>query len=192
MTFSIAAFCRRSGAFGCAMATSSMAAGARVLFLDPASGLVLTQARTDPRLGSFGLARLAAGRSAAQALDDIVASTPHAAWRQLAVIDRAGGVAEFTGSEVMAPKGARVGDGAVAIGNAVAGPAVIDAILQGYESARDRPLADRLIAALEAGLAAGGEGIPLGSAGMKVALPGVPFVPIDLRVDCSETPIADL
>src|SRR5260221_2540449 len=127
MTFSIAAFCRRSGAFGCAMATSSMAAGARVLFVDPASGLVLTQARTDPRLGSFGLARLTAGRSAAQALDDVVASTPHAAWRQLAIVDRAGGVAEFTGDEVMAPKGGRIGDKAVAVGHAVAGPDLVDA-----------------------------------------------------------------
>ena len=192
MTFSIAALCPRSGALGCAMATSSMAAGARVLFLEPELGLVLTQARTDPRLGAFGLARLAAGRNAEEALADIVASTPHASWRQLAVIDRHGAVAVHTGADVMAPKGARIGKSAVAIGNAVASERVLDAILAGFAASPEAPLTDRLIEALEAGLVAGGEGIPLGSAGLKVARPGIGYVPIDLRADCSETPIADV
>jgi uncharacterized Ntn-hydrolase superfamily protein len=192
MTFSIAGICRRTGALGCAMATSSMAAGARVLFLAPDVGLVLTQARTDPRLGTLGLDRLAAGRVAADAMSDIVAATPHAPWRQLAVVDRNGGVAAFTGSEVMAPKGARIADGAVALGNAVADDAVIDAILAGFEASPDAPLADRLLSAIERGSREGGEGIPLQSAAIKVTRPGIPYVPIDLRVDCSATPIADL
>jgi uncharacterized Ntn-hydrolase superfamily protein len=192
MTFSIAAFCPETGTLGGAMATSSMAAGARVLFLDPQAGLVLTQARTDPRLGAVGLDRLAAGRSADETLADIVASTPHASWRQLAVIDRGGRVAAHTGADVMAPKGARLGKGAVAIGNAVASERVLDAILDGFAASPDAPLTDRLIAALEAGLNAGGEGIPLRSAGLKVTRPSLDYVPIDLRADCSETPIADL
>src|SRR5712692_2944526 len=109
MTFSIAGRCRRTGEFGCALATSSMAAGARVPFVDPAAGVVLSQARSDPGLGALGLQRLAAGRSAEDAMSDIIASTSHATWRQLAVLDRAGRVAVFTGADVAAPKGARIG-----------------------------------------------------------------------------------
>jgi uncharacterized Ntn-hydrolase superfamily protein len=192
MTFSIAGLCPRTGEFGCAIATSSMAAGARVPFVGPGLGVVLTQARTDPVLGALGLRRLEAGRDAAETLSDIIASTPHSAWRQLAVLDRDGRVADFTGAEVMAPKGSRIGRGAIAIGNAVANDVVVDAILAGFEASPESTLSDRLIAALEKGLAAGGEAYPLRSAALKVAQPGIPFTPIDLRVDCAETPIAAL
>ena len=192
MTFSILGRCRRSGAFGCALATSSMAVGARCHFVAPGVGAVLSQARSDPTLGALGLARLAAGRSATQTLADMIAATPHAAWRQLAVLDAAGRLAEFTGEKVAPPKGAAVGKDAVAIGNAVANDGVVAAILAGFEARRDAPLADRLIAGLEAGLDAGGELEPLRSAALRIALPGVPFTPIDLRVDLSETPIAEL
>ncbi|MBV9522366.1 MAG: DUF1028 domain-containing protein [Alphaproteobacteria bacterium] len=193
MTFSIAALCPRTGAFGCAIATSSMAAGARVPFVAPGFGVVLTQARTDPALGALGLRRLEAGRSAAEALSDLLAAAArHAAWRQLAILDRSGDIAHFTGAAVMDPKGARQGQGAIAIGNAVAEAQVIDAILAGFEAAAEEGLPDRLIAALKGGLAAGGEAYPLRSAALKVARPGVPFVPIDLRIDFAETPIAAL
>jgi uncharacterized Ntn-hydrolase superfamily protein len=192
VTFSILGRCPRSGAFGCALATSSMAVGARCHFVAPGIGAVLSQARSDPTLGALGLARLAAGRSAAEALADIVASTPHAAWRQLAVLDAAGRIAEFTGAKVAPPKGAAIGKDAVAIGNAVANDRVVAAILAGYEARPDSSLADRLIGALEAGLEAGGEQEPLRSAALRIALPGVKFTPIDLRVDLSETPIAEL
>jgi uncharacterized Ntn-hydrolase superfamily protein len=192
VTFSILGRCRRSGAFGCALATSSMAVGARCHFVAPGVGAVLSQARSDPTLGALGLARLAAGRSATQTLADMIAATPHAAWRQLAVLDAAGRLAEFTGEKVAPPKGAAFGKDAVAIGNAVANDSVVAAILAGFEARPDAPLADRLIAGLEAGLDAGGELEPLRSAALRVALPGAPFTPIDLRVDLSETPIAEL
>jgi uncharacterized Ntn-hydrolase superfamily protein len=192
VTFSIAGICRRTGESGCALTTSSMAAGGRCPFVAPDVGVVLTQARTDPTLGALGLLRLAAGRSAAETIADLVASSPNSAWRQLAVIDRNGGIAEFTGAAAMAPKGGRIGRDGVAIGNAVANDRVIDAILKGFEANPERPLADRLIMALEYGLAAGGEAYPLRSAALEVARPGLPFVPIDLRVDFSETPIEDL
>jgi uncharacterized Ntn-hydrolase superfamily protein len=192
VTFSILARCARTGEFGCAVATSSMAVGGRCHFVAPGIGAVLSQARSDPVLGAFGLARLAAGSSAAEALSDMVASTPHAAWRQLAVLDRDGRIADHTGAKVMAPKGSAVAAGAIALGNAVANDAVVDAILAGFAAAPQTPLAERLIAALESGLAAGGELAPLRSAALRIAQPGVPFTPIDLRVDLSATPIAEL
>jgi uncharacterized Ntn-hydrolase superfamily protein len=192
VTFSIIARCARSGEFGCALATSSMAVGARCHFVAPGIGAVLSQARSDPTLGALGLARLAAGRSAAETLADMIAETPHAAWRQLAVLDAAGRVADFTGDKVMAPKGSAVGEGAVALGNAVANDRVVGAILAGFAARPGAPLADRLLMALESGLDAGGELAPLRSAALRVARPGVPFTPIDLRVDLSSAPIAEL
>ncbi len=192
MTFSIAAYCRRTREFGCATATSSMAAGNRVPFVTSAAGVVLTQARTDPRLGLLGLQRLEAGRSAEQALSDVIASTPHAAWRQVGVVDRDGRVAEFTGSECAPAKGGRVGDGALVIGNGLANDEVLSAMLRGFAAAIDKPLTDRLLNALDHGLAAGGEPDPLRSAAVKVAQPGVPVPFIDLRVDFSDAPIAEL
>ena len=192
MTFSIAAFCRRTREFGCATATSSMAAGNRVPFVAPGAGVVLTQARTDPRLGLIGLKRLEAGRSAEETLADMIASTPHTAWRQLAVVDRDGGVAEFTGADCAPKKGARVGDGAVAIGNGLANEGVVGAMLRGFEAVPEQPLADRLLIALQHGLDAGGEPDPIRSAAIKVAQPGVPVPFIDLRVDLSDAPIAEL
>ena len=192
MTFSIAALCPRTGEYGCALATSSMAAGGRAAFVAPGIGVVLSQARSDPRLGNLGVRRLEAGRSAEETLSDMVASTPHSAWRQLAVVDLKGRVAAFTGSECTQAKGERLGRGAVAVGNGLANDRVVGAVLEGFEAAEGKPLTDRLLAGLKRGLAAGGEAFPLRSASVKVALPEVPFAPIDLRVDFSETPIADL
>lgn len=192
MTFSIAGFCQRTGEFGCALATSSMAVGGRAAFVAPDVGVILSQARSDPRLGILGLKRLEAGRSAWETLSDMIASTPHSAWRQLGVVDLEGHVAEFTGAHCVPAKGAWVGRGALAIGNGLANDAVVGAMLKGFEAVPDKPLTDRLLMALERGLDAGGESDPLRSAAIKVARPRVPFPPIDLRVDCSESPITDL
>lgn len=192
MTFSIAALCPRTGEFGCALTTSSMAAGGRAPFVAPGLGVVLSQARSDPRLGILGLKRLEAGRSAPETLADMLASTPHSAWRQLGVVDREGRVAEFTGAQCTSANGARVGQGALAIGNGLANELVVGAMLKGFEAAPGKPLTERLLMALEQGLDAGGEAYPLRSAAVKVAQPGIPFAAIDLRVDYSEAPIRDL
>ena len=157
MTFSIAGLCPRTGAYGCAMATSSMAAGARAVFVAPGAGVVLSQARSDPRLGEIGLARLRAGDDARAAIAAMVAASPHAAWRQLAVLDLRGGKAANTGEHCTEAKGERFGDGVIAVGNGLANESVVGAMIEGYAMAADRSLPDRLIAGLEAGLAAGGE-----------------------------------
>ncbi|HTZ78910.1 MAG TPA: DUF1028 domain-containing protein [Stellaceae bacterium] len=192
MTFSIAGLCPRSGEFGCALATSSMAAGGRAPFVVPGFGVVLSQARSDPRLGLLGGRCLAAGRTASETLTQMLESTPHAAWRQLAVLDLAGRAEEYTGEKCVPAKGARIDRGVVVVGNGLANDAVIDAMLAGFQRQPEHPLADRLMSALRQGLDAGGEPYPLRSAALEVARPGLPFAPIDLRVDCSETPIEDL
>lgn len=192
MTFSIAALCPRSGEYGCALTTSSMAAGGRAAFVVPGVGVVLSQARSDPRLGMVGLKCLERGGSAEETLVEMASSSPNVGWRQLAVVDLNGGVAAHTGGETTQSRGQLSGRGVIALGNGLANERVVPAILAGYEAASSLPLTDRLIAALESGLAAGGEAFPLRSASVKVAQPGVPYPFIDLRVDFNETPIAEL
>ena len=80
----------------------------------------------------------------------------------------------------------------VALGNGLANDRVVEAMLEAFQVAASRSLAERLIIGLEAGPAAGGEAYPLRSAALKLARPGVPLLPIDLRVDYSETPITEL
>jgi len=192
MTFSIAGLCPRTGEMGCALATSSMAAGARAQFISPGAGVVLSQARSDPRLGVLGIARLQQGEDARKTLDAMITASPHSAWRQLAVIDWTGQAVAFTGSECSSAKNEITAPNVVALGNGLANDRVVEAMLQGFQAAADRSLAERLIIGLEAGLAAGGEAYPLRSTALKLARPDVPLLPIDLRVDYSETPIAEL
>lgn len=192
MTFSIAGRCARSRQFGVALATSSIGAGGRCPHLRPGVGAVLTQARTDPRLGPIGLDLLASGCDAQQAVDGIVAATPHANWRQLAALTAAGDVAYWTGGDVGQPADGMALDGAVVIGNWVKSEAVIAAIAAGFETDPLSTLADRLIQGLEDGEAAGGELDPLQSAAVMVCDPLYRFPVVDLRVDLSANPIADL
>ena len=84
MTFALAARCPRTGMLGAAVTTSSLAVGSRCVFARAGIGAILTQHRTDPRLGPLGLEYLAQGKSAQQTIDALVASTPHHGWRQLA------------------------------------------------------------------------------------------------------------
>jgi uncharacterized Ntn-hydrolase superfamily protein len=192
MTFSVAGLCPRTGEIGLALTTSSMAAGARAMFLAPGHGAVFAQARSDPALGALGRARLEAGRSADGTLADLLAATPYAAWRQLGVLDAKGGAAHHTGEHCVTAKGALTAPGALALGNGLANDEVVPAILRGFGANPDLPLVERLIAALDAGLDAGGEPYPLRSAAVQVSRPGIPFPVIDLRVDLADRPLADL
>jgi uncharacterized Ntn-hydrolase superfamily protein len=192
MTFSLAGLCHRTGEMGCALATSSMAAGARAQFISEDAGVVLSQARSDPRLGVIGLARLREGSDARRALEAMIGASPHAAWRQLAVLDRHGLAVAFTGTECTVAKHQLTAPGAVAVGNGLANDRVVEAMLSAFQTHTELSIAERLIVGLEAGLEAGGEAYKLRSAALKVARPGIPLLPIDLRVDCSESPIAEL
>lgn len=191
MTFSIAGVCPRTGAIGQALTTSSMAAGARAMFIAPGKGAIFAQARSDPRLGAIGIAALSAGKSAAETLGAMLAAAaPHEGWRQLAVLDASGTAAHATGVRTNPCKGAAIGSGAIAIGNGLATDEVVPATLRAFEATLDLPLAERLIAALEAGLAAGGEPWPLRSAALRIARPDIPFPTVDLRVDLDDAPLA--
>lgn len=191
MTFSIAIRCARTGAFGVAGTTSSIAVGARCLFVDGAAGVVITQHRTDPRLGPLGLAALRAGHTAPEVLARLTASTPHAGWRELAVLDGAGRTAVHQGRHQEPIFAAAEAPGIVALGNILRNEGVPAAMVAAAENMAERPLAERLIAALRAGLRAGGEIFALKSAALQVAR-HAGFSDTDLRVDLSDDPLGDL
>jgi uncharacterized Ntn-hydrolase superfamily protein len=191
MTFSIAGLCPRTGEIGLALTTSSMAVGARTLRLVPGRGAVFAQARSDPRLAARAASSLEAGLGAQAALDGLL-DTADIGWRQLAVLDATGATAHFTGEGCMASKGAVGVAGAVALGNGLANDGVVPAILAGFFADPDAPLAERLLAALDGGLVAGGEPYPLRSAALEIGRPGIPFAVVDLRVDLHNAPLAAL
>lgn len=191
MTFSLIGRCARTGQFGAAATTSSLAVGARVQAVAPTVGAVLTQHRTDPRLGPRGLALLRSGCTAEETVAALVASTPDHKWRQLAAIDAAGRTAHFHGARVKPESGAAHGKDVVAIGNILSSAAVPDAMAEAFAADSDLPLAERLLRGLEAGEAAGGEHGDVRSASLLV-FGKHDFALVDLRVDGHVTPIPAL
>ena len=191
MTFALAARCPRTGMIGAAVTTSSLAVGSRCVFARAGIGAVLTQHRTDPRLGPLGLDYLAQDKSAQATIDALVASTPHHGWRQLAIVDNAGRTAHFSGDLITSIHGGATGDGGVAVGNLLKVKEIPAAMLHDFERRPERPLAERLVGALVAGLAAGGENEPVRSAALLV-VHEQSFPYVDLRVDDDAAPIERL
>lgn len=190
-TFTIAARDPDTGDFGICMATRSLAVGRLCPYLTPNLGAVVTQATTDPRLGPLGIKLLELGYSAPKVLQELVASDPGIAYRQLAVIDMDGHVAAYTGTSNHPWAGHHVGDQYVAMGNVLVGEQTVKAMVAAYESSAGETLAERLLRAIEAGRDAGGQHGGQRSAALLVSGP-LPFPEIDLRVDLHREPVAEL
>jgi uncharacterized Ntn-hydrolase superfamily protein len=189
VTFSVLAT-DGTGAVGMAVTSSSPAVAARCIHLRAGVGGASSQNITDPRLGSELLDALASGLDAKQAMGRVVEGRELIDYRQLTVLRLDGDGAVFTGAGALGVHHDRVEPGVVAAGNLLASAQVIDAVVDGFGAATGE-LEQRLLAALEAGLAAGGEAGPVRSAGLSVVRE-VPWRVTDLRVDWSEQPIADL
>ncbi len=192
MTFSITARCPNTGMVGIAVSSSSMAVAARCAFVRAGAGAVATQNITDPRLGPRGLDLMQEGRTAAEALGQMLGEHAFADYRQLVLVDRTGGIAHHSGGNTLGTHAVVVGAGAVAAGNLLADPTVPVAMIEAYAAAPEAPFAERLVQALEGALAAGGEAGAVHSAGLVVAdTEAWPLV--DLRVDWADDgPIAAL
>jgi len=191
MTFSLVGRCARTGMLGVVVTTSSISVGSRCPYARAGVGAALTQHRTDPRLGPLALDLLARGFAAEEAMQAIVAATPHRDWRQLAIIDAMGRTATYSGANVRGEKGEARGRDCAAIANIVRSPDIPVAMVAAFEKDPGAPLARRLIEALAAGEAAGGELRPVTSAALVVAdRESFPYV--DLRVDDHPQPIAEL
>lgn len=191
MTFSLVGMCTRTGMFGAAVTTSSMGVGCRCPFARAGAGAVLTQHRTDPRLGPRGLDLLAEGKSALEVVEHLVADNPTIGWRQLAVIDARGRTAHHHGARITSIHADAHGDGCVAIGNIIRNTEVPGAMVAAFEADGQAPLAERLLRGIEAGLAAGGEFRQVKSAALLVVHEhSFPFV--DLRIELDDRPLDKL
>lgn len=190
MTFSIAARCRQTGMFGLAVCSSSPAVAARCIFARAGVGAAATQNITDPSLGPQCLDLMELGASAAQALAILEASVPDIAYRQLTAVDAAGGSAAVSGAHVLGTHAESVVEDAACAGNLLADGGVPRAMSRAF-GATDGELGDRLVAALKAGLAAGGEAGPVHSAGLLL-VDRVSWPVADLRVDWDDDPVGRL
>lgn len=190
MTYSIAARCAKTGAFGIAITSSSICVASRCAWVSPL-GTVATQNVTDPALGPAGLALLRQGLGAGAALQLLLAGTPDPAWRQVGVIDRYGQIALHSEAQALPVAAVAKGEACFALGNLLGAADVPAKMVAAYRDAAAEPLAERLLRALEAGLAAGGEIDDEHAAGLHVA-EGFDWPVVDLRVDWHDTPIAEL
>lgn len=190
MTFSLICRCAKTGQFGMVISSSSPAVAARCAHVRAGVGAVASQNITDPALGPLLLDRMATGEAAGLALSAIVTDRAFIDYRQLLVIDATGQTAIHSGRQVLGVWGQAQGQDCAAGGNLLANDTVPAAMVAGFAAATGH-LGDRLMAALLAGLAAGGEAGPVHSAGIKIA-DRLDWPLVDLRIDWSDSPIADL
>lgn len=189
MTFSIAGT-DGCGRFGVAVSSSSPAVAARCIHLRDGVGAVSAQNITDPRLGDLLLNALADGASAQEAVDRVAGADPTAEYRQLVALDARGRTAVYSGSGTLGTYAAAAGARCVSAGNMLAHERVPAAVCAAFDAA-DGELEARLVVALRAGLAAGGEVGDVRSAGVAV-VSGHGWWVTDLRVDWHDDPIGEL
>jgi uncharacterized Ntn-hydrolase superfamily protein len=191
MTFSIIARDPESGLFGVAVSTAVPCTGAMVPHVKAGVGAIATQSYTNVRLGIDGLRLLEQGRSPEEALTSLLAEDAQAALRQCAGIDAQGRVFAYSGDQCVDWYGHRPGANYSVQGNMLVGKKTIEAMAAAFEAAQGH-LSSRLLKALEAGQAAGGDKRGRESAALLVAPFGDEPGKIDIRVDLHEDPVAEL
>lgn len=190
MTFSIVARDARTGSIGVATATAGVAVGALVPYAQAGVGAVATQAMTNPYLGIDGVTHLAT-MSAEDALAAALDTDPEPQRRQVVMLDRQGNTAGWTGSACQSYAGHLLGQDVAVAGNILTGEAVLDAMMNAFAAAPDLPLGVRLLHALTAGAAVGGDARGVGSAALKV-VEREAYPSIDIRIDRSDRTMRDL
>jgi uncharacterized Ntn-hydrolase superfamily protein len=191
VTWSIIARDRATGKLGIAVATRFFAVGALVPHLQWGVGAVATQALINPFYGVNGLKLLRDGKSAAEAVATLVAGDDGRDHRQLHVMDAHGRVATHTGTACIDWCGHRAGGDCSLAGNMLAGAGVLEATEEAYVANAAVPFARRLIAAMRAGEAAGGD--KRGKQSAALVIQGEEDWPdLDLRVDDHAEPLAEL
>lgn len=184
MTFSLVARCAETGMFGLAIASSSPAVAARCAHARATVGAVASQNVTDPALGPMVLDLMEQGRSAPEAVALLRDRAQFIEYRQVLAIDTEGRTAIHSGSKALGIWTQAQGRDVAAGGNLLANATVPEAMVAHFERSTGH-LGDRLLGALKAGLAAGGEAGPVHSAGMKL-VDTVSWPVADLRCDWSE------
>lgn len=191
MTYSITARCAETGHYGVAVASRFFAVGALVPHLRGGKCAVATQAFVSPIWGMEAAERLAGGEAGQDVLADLVARDGGQAIRQIHAIDAQGLPAAHTGADCVDWCGHVAADGVSVAGNMLAGPAVVVDTLAAYQTHLHLPLAERLMTAMEAGAAAGGDKRGTQSAALVIhRTEDYPW--LDLRADDHPDPLAEL
>jgi len=198
VTFSIVAFDPGSASWGVAVASKFLAVGAAVPWGRAGVGAVATQAMANLSYGPDGLDLLAEGMPAAAVVERLTTADGGRDHRQLGVVDAEGGAATFTGAQCLDWAGGMAGDGFAVQGNILVGPQVVEAVAAVWgRSPAGSPLAGRLVEALAAGDATGGDRRGRQGAALRVwkagaAYGGVLDMAVDLRVDDHHAPVGEL
>lgn len=190
MTWSIVAR-DSSGAFGIAIASRFFAVGALCPHGRSGVGAVSTQALVNPLYGARALALLAGGQPPDEVVRRLAAADEGRDHRQVHVIDSAGRTAAYTGAQCIEWCGHTSGPGYSVAGNMLVGAAVLEASARAYAAAAGLPFAERLLAALDAGDAAGGDKRGRQSAALAIHTTEE-YPALDLRVDDHEQPFVEL
>jgi uncharacterized Ntn-hydrolase superfamily protein len=195
VTYSIVAWDAENGDLGVAVQSKFLATGAVVPHASAGVGAIATQALANTSYGWRGLRLLARGATPSSALAELVARDPLSERRQAAIVDAAGEVASHTGRGCMPWAGGVQGHGFACIGNVLVSEATVEAMAHAMEL--NAPLPERLVAALDAGQAAGGDSRGQQSAALLVVRTGGGYGGlsdrmIDLRVDDHRAPISEL
>jgi len=193
-TYSIVAYDPDAGAVGVAVQSHWFSVGALVTWAEPGVGAVATQANVDVSFGPRALELLRGGASATDAIAQLTADAEHARTRQVAVIDARGRAAAHTGDGCMAYAGHTIGAGHACQANIMDSESVWDAMSQAFAASAGQSLTRRLLAALDAGEAAGGDVRGRQSAAILVVpAQGEPWERIvDLRVEDHPEPLQEL
>ena len=196
-TYSIVAIDQETGEMGVAVQSHWFSVGQLVVWGEAGVGVVATQSFVDPNYGPEGLRRMAEGQSPEDALQAMLAADEGAAVRQVAFLNAEGQVAAHTGSSCIAAAGHQIGEDYSVQANLMTDDAVWPAMAEAFEQNKELPLAERLIATLEAAQAAGGDIRGKQSAAILIVAPqssGKVWEDrlIDLRVEDHPTPVAEL
>lgn len=197
-TYSVTGVDLERGEWGVAIASRFLAVGALSRFAETGVGVVVIQANLSVDNGQRAMSMLREGVAATDVVERVLEGDFNRRRRQMAVIDHAGAITCFTGEDCNHWAGGKVGNGCVALGNTLAGPHVCAAMVQAFEGSPGS-LAQRLVAALSAGEAAGGDKRGKQSAALLVVRPGADRPlnvfsnrTVDLRVDDHQTPCREL
>ena len=191
MTWSIVAKDPASRAFGIAVASKFFAVGAMCPYMRSGAGAVSSQSLVNPYLGVWGIRLLESAVPAPAAIDALVAADPGHATRQLHAVDRQGRTGVYTGSDCVPWAGHRTDEAVSVAGNMLVGPAVVEDTLATYLEHADKPFAERLLRAMDAGERAGGD--KRGRQGAALRIVSTEEYPdVDLRVDDHADAVAEL
>lgn len=190
MTWSILVRDPATGALGAAVATRFFAVGALAIHVEGGVAALATQALINPMYAVDGMPRLRTGEAPETVIEALLAADAGRTHRQIHILDAGGRIAAHTGSDCVGWCGSVRGVDISVAGNMLAGSDVVSRTLAAFESATG-PLYDRLLTALEAGEAAGGDKRGKQSAALKVCTRD-PYPDLDIRTDDHPDPLAEL